>query len=60
MSNLDKRTVNHIAKLIEKEVSYFNGWSVPQEIMESDCKKAADKIAKYLDTKLNPIYISKA
>jgi len=60
VSELDERTVKHITKLIINEVSYFNGWSVPQETMEADCKKAADKISKYLSRKTWPAYISKS
>lgn len=49
---MDDKIKRHIAKLIEKEVAYFNGWCVPETVMVADCKKAADKIAKYLDKKL--------
>jgi len=49
MATLDE--LNHIAKLIQSEVSYFNGWSVSQETMEDSCKDAAKKIQRYLKNK---------
>lgn len=49
---MEEREKKHIAKLIGKEVSYFNGWSVTQEQMEADIMKAAEKISKYVDKKI--------
>jgi hypothetical protein len=48
---MNKREKAHIAKLIAKEVSYFNGWSVTQEQMNEDIAKAAENISKYLSRK---------
>jgi len=48
-TSLKPREVNHIAKLIESEVSYFNGWSVTEGQMKNDCMVAAQKIEKYLN-----------
>ncbi len=42
----------HISKLIRNEVSYFNGWSVPEETMNKDCDVAAYKVYRYLETRL--------
>lgn len=38
----------HIAKLIRREVSYFNGWSVSEESVDMACRTAALKILRYL------------
>lgn len=45
---MDEQELNHVTKLIMKEVSYFNGWSVSQEQMEEDCEAAAKAVRKYL------------
>ena len=37
-----------MADLIQKEVGYFNGWSVPYKTVEKDCKIAAENIYRYL------------
>ena len=42
------KIIKHIAKLVKKEVAYFNGWYVSHETMEEDCKKAAENIFRYL------------
>lgn len=36
-----------ITALIEKEVSYFNGWYVDPSSVTSACRKAAEKIMRY-------------
>ena len=48
MKSLTVDNLDHIAKLIASEVSYFNGWSVSHEQVDTDCFKAAVKIEKYL------------
>lgn len=45
---LSERQLAHIAKLIRREVSYFNGWSVSEMQVQSACDKAARKILHYL------------
>lgn len=44
-----KRKLATISKLIEKEVSYFNGWAVSEESMRDNCSKAAENILRYLE-----------
>lgn len=41
----------HIAKLIRREVSYFNGWSVSEESVQAACDKATTKVLRYLGEK---------
>ena len=48
MQNLTTDQRKHIARLIESEVGYFNGWSVSIETMEKDCEQAARKVEQYL------------
>lgn len=48
---MNERQIKHITKLIRREVAYFNGWSVSEETMEKDCRKAALNVAKYLTAK---------
>lgn len=43
---MKKLTAKQIANMIEKRVSYFNGWSVPLETMKEDCLDAANAILK--------------
>lgn len=38
----------HVAKLIRREVNFFNGWSVSEKSVDSACEKAAQKILNYL------------
>jgi hypothetical protein len=42
------KVINNIAKLIRKEVAYFNGWDVSVETMEKDCEEAAKNILTHL------------
>jgi hypothetical protein len=32
-----------LAKIIEKHVGYFNGWTVTEETVERNCREAADE-----------------
>ncbi len=41
-----KLTVKKIARMIERHVSYFNGWSVSRESMRESCEKAAKSILR--------------
>jgi hypothetical protein len=49
---LTERERKHIAKLIRREVGYFNGWSVSYEQVDKDCEAATKKIERYLKRKL--------
>jgi len=51
VDKLTTKQLDHIAKLIMAEVSYFNGWRVSEDSMESSCFKAACKVSNYLDRK---------
>ena len=44
--------VRHCADLIQKEVGYFNGWSVSQDTEREACEIAAKKVERYLRRKL--------
>ena len=44
--------VRHCADLIQKEVGYFNGWSVSQDAEREACEIAAKKVERYLRRKL--------
>lgn len=37
-----------LAKIIEKHVSYFNGWHVNQKTMERSCEEAARETLSYM------------
>lgn len=45
-------TVGQIARMIERRVSYFNGWSVSEKTMKEDCKDAATAILKTFECRL--------
>jgi len=45
----------HLAKLIEREVSFFNGWSVSEQRMREACDKAVTNILRYLRGKKEPV-----
>jgi len=38
----------HMTKLIRREVSYFNGWSVSEERVTEACANAVESILRYL------------
>lgn len=38
----------HIAKIIERELGFTNGWSISDKSYTEHCLKAAKKIAAYL------------
>jgi hypothetical protein len=40
-----------ITQIIEREVSFFNGWSVSEEYVRKACDKATTKILRYLGLK---------
>jgi hypothetical protein len=42
------RIISHVSKLIQREVSYFNGWHVSEETLVKNCDEAARKILRYL------------
>lgn len=48
---MNPKTLKHCADLIEKEVAYFNGWSVSNSDVRDDCEMAAKKIIRYLKEK---------
>jgi len=50
-ANKIDRLVRHCATIIQKEVGYFNGWSVSDDDEREACLKAAAKVKKYLDKK---------
>jgi len=43
-----------IAAIIEKHLSYVNGWAVSEETFERECQKAAKEIVELLDRKARP------
>lgn len=43
-----KRLEAQLAGVIERRVSYFNGWYVDQETMRKDCEKAAKAVLQFL------------
>jgi hypothetical protein len=45
---LKPRQIKHLARIIQSEVGYFNGWAVSQERETEDCLEAAKRIAEYL------------
>jgi hypothetical protein len=45
------KTLKHCADLIEKEVSYFNGWAVSHTDVRASCEIATKKIIRYLEDK---------
>lgn len=51
MDGFTTKERDHITRLIRKEVSFFNGWSVSEDRVESACFKAACKVEKYLAAK---------
>ena len=48
MSNSKKKAKDHCARLIQKEVSYFNGWAITEAEEERACRKAAVRVIRYL------------
>ena len=51
MKTLTTKQRDHIANIIRGEVSYFNGWSVSEDSVDSSCFRAACKIELYLKRK---------
>lgn len=45
--------INHLTKIIQREVGYFNGWHVSDEAEKESCEKAAAKVLKYLNGKFD-------
>lgn len=45
---MPKTEKEHVAKLIRREVSFFNGWWVEEETVQKACEKAAKKVLRYL------------
>jgi hypothetical protein len=43
--------LGHLTKLIEQEVSFFNGWHASERNVAKACEKAAKKILRYLGRK---------
>jgi hypothetical protein len=41
----------HLARLIEEEVGYFNGWLVSEASVQKACELAATRILRYLGRK---------
>jgi hypothetical protein len=48
---MDEKTVLKVAGIIEKYVSYINGWRVEDSTLHEDCQHAAKEIIKYLRRK---------
>lgn len=46
------KQIAHIARLIQGEVGYFNGWAVSDELEYKACHKAAKKVAAYIKRQL--------
>ena len=44
-------SIKHITKIIESEVSWFNGWATSESSMHESCQKATKKILRYLRKK---------
>jgi hypothetical protein len=44
----EKRKRIHIRKIIQREVSWFNGWQASNASEEESCDLAAQKILRYL------------
>lgn len=44
-----------LAEIIERQLGYTNGWSVPEEMYKDDCLKAADSILDLLSTSGEPV-----
>lgn len=49
----EQRT-KHLQKLIQQEVSFFNGWHVSEESERKACTRAAEKIVAYLARTICP------
>ena len=43
---MKKTLVEKVSYLIDKEVSWFNGWKVPEESVKESCEKAARAVIK--------------
>jgi len=41
--------IEHAAKLISREVSFFNGWWVDEDTKQKACEDAARKVIKYME-----------
>ena len=41
--------IEHAAKLISQEVSFFNGWWVDEDTKQKACEDAARKVIKYME-----------
>lgn len=52
MSRFNGKIEKHMADLIQGEVGFFNGWKVSEETEREACEKAAQKISRYLMTKM--------
>jgi hypothetical protein len=53
MSQIKRKhaSTKHLTKIIESEVSWFNGWSATESAVHKSCQKATVKILRYLRKK---------
>jgi len=49
-----KTRVQYFANLIQREVSFFNGWYVSERAEREACEAAARKIVRYLNKGRKP------
>lgn len=46
-----QKTINHVAKLIDDELGFTNGWSISPDIYEKKCLDVAKRIVSYVSKK---------
>lgn len=47
----NEREINHLANIIEREMSKINPWGVERDAQREACEIAAEKINRYLKQK---------
>lgn len=52
MKELTVKQRDHITRLIQKEVEFFNGWKVDDSTLETACFKAARRVELYIFRKM--------
>lgn len=45
---LTDKELKHCISLIRREVSFFNGWYVNDEVVDKSCADAAKKVERYI------------
>ena len=55
---MNDKILKHCTKLIQSEISFMNGWRISEHGEKEACKKAAEKVIKYLKKKIEEEYES--